>query len=123
VKVCAATKFLDVDSRRDAPQANYFVAHPTAVSLALLTHSKIAVSALLIGIPAISAMVMALVHCKLLAWESTGTLSFGMCVPWLFAFFLFASLTALAANIVHAYGIWQVSLPVMVRRRSVSCLR
>ncbi|KAG7355477.1 SPX domain containing protein [Nitzschia inconspicua] len=99
--------------------ANYFIAHPTAVSSALLAHSKPALSAMLIGLPALGAVLVAVFHCRFVMGESEGRTSSHGRLSRFNRFLLYSSTTAVAGNVVQAYGGWNLSLPTMLLGRFV----
>lgn len=96
-------------------QANFFTAHPTAVSLLLGADTKLAFSALLIGIPTVAAIVAAILHCYLLSGSPTGRKPNSVNLRPFFIFLVVSSLSAITGNVVQAYGIKHASFCMMVR--------
>mmetsp|Transcript_3942 Transcript_3942/g.4382 ORF Transcript_3942/g.4382 Transcript_3942/m.4382 type:complete len:891 (-) Transcript_3942:32-2704(-) len=85
--------------------ANYFISHPTSVTLVLDSDIDIAFSALIIGAPILSAIIAAVIHCHILSGYTTrkeandeNTALFRRLLIW-------SCLSAIVGNIVQIYGI------------------
>lgn len=100
-------------------KVNYFIVHPISVSSALVLHAKVALSAILIGLPTVSAIVMAIVHNRFLIEEQRGKRDVASSFSMYLVFMMMSSLSAIVGNAVQAYGIWNLSCLYVVSYRVV----
>jgi hypothetical protein len=97
---------------------NYFVVHPTAVPFVLDTTANTAYSAIIIGAPTISAIVISLIHCHVLSEQtSMGRRPDQKSLRLFRNLFFFSAFAAIVGNIVHARGIAHESIPHAVLGR------
>jgi hypothetical protein len=98
-------------------KVNYFIVHPISVSSALVLHAKVALSAILIGLPTVSAIVMAIIHNRFLIEEQRGKRDVASSFSMYLVFMMMSSLSAIVGNAVQAYGIWNLSCLYVVSYR------
>lgn len=95
-------------------QANYFIAHPTSVTLVLDSDENIAYSALVIGAPTLAAIIISMLHCHILSGYPTRNGSSDENISNFRSLLIFSSLSAVIGNIVEVYGIENTSIKYTV---------
>ena len=95
-------------------QANYFIAHPTSVTLILDSDDNIAYSALIIGAPTLAAIIVSMIHCHILSGYSTRKEPNSENIALFRYLLIFSCLSAIVGNIVQVYGIEHSSITLTV---------
>ena len=97
---------------------NYFAVHPIAVPFVLNTTANKAYSAIIIGAPCVSAIIVSLIHCHILSEQTSMGRKPTQQSLWLFRYlFFFSAFAAVVGNIVQARGIARNSIPHTVLGR------
>ena len=95
-------------------QANYFIAHPTSVTFVLDSDENIAYSALVIGAPALSAIIISMIHCCILSGYSARQVINKENIDLFRCLLIFSCLSAIVGNLVQIYGIEHQSIAFSV---------
>jgi len=97
--------------------ANFFIAHPTSVTFVLDSDESIAYSALVIGAPTLSAIMISMIHCRILSGYSTRKVSNKENINLFRYLLIFSSLSAIAGNAVQVYAIENQSIGLSILGR------
>lgn len=95
-------------------QANYFIAHPTSVTLVLDSDENIAFSALVIGAPTLGAILISMLHCHIISGYPTRMESNSEKISMFRLLLILSCLSAIIGNIVQVYGIENTSIKLTV---------
>lgn len=99
---------------------NYFLVHATAVPFVIDAAANSAYSAIIIGAPTISAILVSLVHCHILSdYTSMGRKPDLQTLRLFRILFFFSAFAAVLGNIVQAQGTKQGSIPQVVFGRFI----
>ena len=100
-------------------QANYFIAHPTSVTLVLDSDENIAYSALVIGAPTLGAILISMLQCHIISGYPTRMESNTEKISMFRSLLIFSCLGAVIGNIVQVYGIENTSIKFTVSGNSL----